>query len=553
MKTGRFGAPFVFKQDWGRFMGFDAAFLTIFNQMLISVAEEMGSALCYSAYSANIKERRDFSCAIFDAEGSLMAQAAHIPVHLGALPLGIKKVIETLEESSQDVREGDLIIWNDPYKGGTHLPDITMLTGVYYSGKLVSYLISRAHHADIGGMSPASMPLSREIFQEGLIIPPIFLVKGGITDQDVLSLILANVRTPKERKGDIQAQIGCHYIGEKRLKEHIGRYGYNLFERYKELLFEYSALLTKESLSRIPYGKYTFTDFLDGDGFSEKRIPITASIERKREFAEMLLVDFEGTSGPAEGPVNCPESVTCSAVYYVVRCLIGEDVPFNQGCISEVKISIPKDSLLSADFPRAVAGGNVETSQRVVDVLLGALAHAIDGEIPAASYGTMSNLSFGGRNKDGSLFAYYETVGGGCGARPERNGFDATHDHMTNTQNTPAEALEFAFPVRIESYSVIDDTGGTGRFRGGNAAGRKILFLEEVQATIISDRRKVAPYGLQGGAPGSMGSARLIKANGDEIQITGKESFSVKKGDMLEIRTPGGGGFGRKFADESES
>lgn len=517
----------------------DAASLEIFHNLLAEVAEEMGVVLGRSAHSANIKERRDFSCAVFDARGRLVSQAAHIPVHLGALPTSMRALVEWLDGRGETLREGDVVLWNDPFRGGTHLPDLTMASAVWWEGRQVGYVVNRAHHADVGGRAPGSMPLGSEVYQEGLIIPMLHYAREGRVVEDVERLILANVRTPEERRGDLRAQLGSLRVGERRLRDIVARHGLEVVEAYMEELQRYAGRVTGEVLSRLPEGEYSFTDYLDDDGWGHEDIPIKVNISISDG---RMRVDFAGSSGEVTGPLNCPSSVTLSAVYYVLRCLLPPGAPFNHGCLERVEVIISRPSLLDASLPRAVAGGNVETSQRVVDVLLGALAQALPEKIPAASYGTMTNLAVGGERP--RPFAYYETIAGGCGARPDKDGMDATHNHMTNTMNTPVEALEFEYPLRVLRYAIARGTGGTGRFRGGDGLERHIQFLEPARLTLLADRRRRGPYGLAGGEPGKPGEDHILRRDGRKERMPSKTETWVEEGDVLVIQTPGGGGFG---------
>ncbi len=520
--------------------------LEIYKHLFAAIAEEMGVVLRKASYSPNIKERRDYSCAVFDARGRMIAQAAHIPVHLGSMPLSVAAAVQAFSE----LGPGDMVILNDPFRGGTHLPDITLVAPVFInqpgmSGEnlaaplLVGYVANRAHHADVGGMVPGSMPIAREIYQEGLIIPPVRLVRGGELDQGLLSLILANVRTPEERSGDLWAQVAANRRGVERLAELVEHNGREETQLYMEELLAYAERMTRLLIGELPDGVYTYTDYLDDDGVGDSPVPICVRVTISGDLA---VVDFSGSAPQQKGSINAVYAITLSAVYYVFRCLLGLDVPNNAGCLAPVQVIAPIGSVVNAVAPAPVAGGNVETSQRIVDVLLGALAQATG--LPAASQGTMNNVIIGGfDSRYGRPFAYYETIGGGCGARPDADGPSAIHSHMTNTLNTPAEALEYAYPLRVQRYTVREGSGGAGRQRGGNGICRDIQVLEEAQATLLSERRRLPPYGLAGGAPGSTGENVLIR-DGLEIRLPGKGSFELMPGDILSIRTPGGGGYG---------
>jgi 5-oxoprolinase (ATP-hydrolysing) len=531
---------------------FDPVSLEIFKHLFASAAEEMGVTLGRTAYSPNIKERKDYSCACFDARGRLIAQAAHIPVHLGAMPASVRAAIEHFQTFDQ----GDLILLNDPYLGGTHLPDITMISPVFIAndpdgctGDLFGFVASRAHHADIGGMSPGSMPMSRELYQEGVIIPPIKLAKKGVVNQEVLELFYRNVRTPWERRGDMDAQMAAARIGERRLHEIIARYGSRTVQAHADALLAYSTLLTRVALSQLPAREVTFTDYLDDDGWGVLSLPITVRIKVENGDLE---VDFTGSAAQSTGCINAVQAVTHSAVLYVVRCLVGEHVPTNQGCMEPVSIHIPEGSLLDPNVRRtgneaqpsaAVAAGNVETSQRVVDVLFGALSQLAPDRIPAASQGTMNNLTFGGYDtKRGKVFAYYETMGGGMGARNGLDGLSGVHVHMSNTRNTPIEALEMELPLRVRRYSLRYGSGGSGFYRGGDGLCRELMFLAPARVTLLTERREHAPYGLFGGEPGAVG-INMLERDGTIIKLPAKTTFDIKVGDILSICTPGGGGF----------
>jgi N-methylhydantoinase B len=543
-------------------MNFDPIRLEIYKHLFSAIAEEMGTVLRKSSYSPNIKERRDFSCAVFDCQGQMIAQAAHIPVHLGSMPLSVKTAIDHFTE---DLQSGDVVVLNDPFRGGTHLPDITMVSPVFLpldpgnlnrkdrktnSRKLIGFVASRAHHADIGGMTPGSMAVGREIFQEGLIIPPVKLVKTGQIEVDILEIILSNVRTPQERRGDLSAQIAANQRGVERLVELFTRYGAVEVVEAEAQLLAYTQRMTRRLIESIPDGVYHFTDFLDDDGVTNIPVLIKVAVTIQGDEA---LVDFTGSSSQQSGSINAVFAITLSAVNYVFRCLLGLDVPNNSGCMAPIKVVAPPGTVVNALSPAAVAGGNVETSQRIVDVLLGALSQACPEKVPAASQGTMNNVTIGGissisdRSSKGreAPFAYYETIGGGMGARPASNGPSAIHSHMTNTLNTPVEALEYAYPFRILRYEIRQGSGGDGKFHGGDGIIRDFQILSDCQVTLLSDRRKYPPYGLSGGTPGMTGENILIR-DGQETPLPGKCSVDLQQGDILSIRTPGGGGYGVK-------
>lgn len=519
----------------------DPVSLEIFKHLFASVAEEMGVTLVRTAYSPNIKERRDYSCALFLGDGRMLAQAAHIPVHLGAMPASVRAAIDRTAPFSP----GDVIILNDPYLGGTHLPDITLVSPVFLSGRPAPdfFVASRAHHADVGGMSPGSMPLSTELYQEGIIIPPVRLVMAGKLNLAVVDLIVRNSRVPGERLGDLAAQRAAHDVGERRLTEIAARYGLEEINRQAEGLIAYAERLARALIARLPEGEYAFEDYLDDDGISSEGVPIRVTI---RVRGGEMEVDFSGSAPAVAGTVNAVGAIVTSAVGYVIRCIAGEAMPANHGVMVPLRVIVPPGSVLDPGPPHAVAGGNVETSQRVVDVLYGALAQALPTVIPAASQGTMNNLTFGGRQPaTGRAFAYYETMGGGSGAAPQADGASAIHCHMSNTLNTPVEALELALPVRVRRYALRRGSGGRGLRRGGDGLVREIEFLAAARVTILSDRRKRAPYGLAGGQPGQLGRNRIKRAGHSRRHVLpGKAAFDVQPGDVVEIATPGGGGWG---------
>lgn len=518
-------------------MTFDPVRLSIFRSLFHAIAEEMGATLRRTAYSPNIKERRDYSCAVFDREGQMVAQGDHMPVHLGSMPLSVAAAI-----GSRKIGPGDMVVLNDPYRGGTHLPDLTLVSGVFRKRRLLFYVASRAHHADVGGMTPGSMPVAEEIYQEGLRLPPVTLVSGGEFNPDVIDVILANVRTPEERRGDLAAMIAANRSGERRLLEAVEKYGVGQIGRYIGELLDYTERMTREVIRRIPNGVYTAHDEMDDDGMGTGPVRIQVRIGVAGSSAR---VDFSGSDPQVRGSINAVYAITASVAFYVFRTLVEEDIPSTAGGMRPLRIVAPEGSIVNARPPAAVCAGNVETSQRIVDVLYRCLALALPGKIPAASQGTMNNITFGGADpRTGRSFAYYETVAGGMGARPGMDGLSGVHTHMTNSMNTPVEALEYAYPVRVREYGLRRGSGGRGQWRGGDGIVREIGFLTPVDLTILSDRRTRAPYGLAGGESGRAGRNTRRRADGSGRRLPGKVTIRLGEGEALRIETPGGGGWG---------
>ena len=533
--------------------------LEIFKNIFHSIAEEMGAALRRTAFSPNIKERRDYSCAVFDGAGEVIAMGDHMPVHLGSMPMSVRAAIIKLE-----LGPGDVAMLNDPFAGGTHLPDITLVAPVFiddWRGKPLKtrgqrnpdfYVASRAHHADVGGTYPGSMGICREIYQEGFRIPPVKLIRAGEVDQDVLALLLTNVRTPVEREGDLKAQIAACHTGEVRLREVVERYGLPRVREAASDLLEYSEEMMREFLAEIPAGSYAAEDFLDDDGVSEEPVRIAVAIRIQNQkgsrgrLPHVTVVDFSGSSRQVAGSINAVEAIAYSACFYVFRCLLAEDVPATAGLMRPIEVIAPSGSVVNARPPAAVAGGNVETSQRIVDVLLKALAQALPDRIPAASSGTMNNLTIGGLDpRNGESFAYYETIAGATGGRPTKPGASGVHTHMTNSLNTPVEALEYAYPFRVTEYSLRRGSGGRGEQKGGDGVVREIEVLSDAEVTILADRRNTAPYGLSGGDPGKCGRSIVIRENGAQEELPGKASVRLRRGERIRIESPGGGGWGK--------
>ena len=543
---------------------FDPTTLEIYRALYTSVAEEMGVTLRRTSFSPNIKERRDYSCAVFDSSGRVIAQGDHMPVHLGSMPMAVAAALREV-----NIGLGDVVALNDPFAGGTHLPDVTLVMGLFaepetrrhgdagtrraairssprrrfsVSPRPLFYVANRAHHADIGGATPGSMGLATDVYGEGVRIPPVRIVRRGEICNDVMNLILANVRSNQERRADFEAQIGSLKTGEMRLLEIVERRGEKETSDYASQLISYSSRMMRRAIAAIPDGSYQAEDALDDDGISDREVPIRVRITIKGERAR---IDFTGSSPQVPGAVNAVEAITVSAVSYCFRCLVGGDVPASAGLIEPIEVIAPKGTVVNANHPASVAGGNVETSQRIVDTVFKALSQAIPDRIPAASQGTMNNLTIGGIDpRTGSEFSYYETVAGGMGARPTLDGMNATHTHMTNSLNTPAEALEYAYPLRVREYRIRQGSGGRGKQKGGDGTIREIETLARSRMALLSDRRRRAPYGLRGGEDGERGRAFIIRRDGNKEQLTSKGSWQLEPGDRVRIETPSGGGFG---------
>jgi N-methylhydantoinase B len=563
--------------------------LEIFKNLYHSIAEEMGAALCRTAFSPNIKERRDYSCAVFDRDGEVIAMGDHMPVHLGSMPMSVRAAIAAFE-----LAEGDVVMLNDPFRGGTHLPDITLVAPVFVEGRSARshpgkaagqgrpshrkadfYVAARAHHADVGGAYPGSMGLCREIYQEGLRIPPVRIIRAGEMAPDVLALLLNNVRTPAEREGDLGAQIAACRTGVERLREICRRYGAGRVRRAAQELLEYSEEMMRAFLERVPRGTYRAQDFLDDDGISGEPIKIAVALTfhdvpgriRGSDSGRRALkagqpeihsipprvgprpavtVDFAGSDPQVAGSVNAVEAIAFSACFYVFRCLLQDDVPATAGLMRPIRMLAGEGTVVNARPPAAVAGGNVETSQRIVDVLLRALAKALPERIPAAASGTMNNLTIGGIDpRTGEPFAYYETIAGGMGGRPTKAGVSGVQTHMTNSLNTPAEALEHAYPLRVRQYSLRPGSGGAGEYRGGDGIVREIEVLTDAEVTVLADRRTIAPWGLGGGGDGAKGKTSVIRRDGRVEKLPGKFNIRLRQGERIRIETPGGGGWGK--------
>jgi N-methylhydantoinase B len=529
----------------------DPARLEVFKQLFQAVAEEMGEVLMRTGFSPNIKERRDFSCAVFDAAGETIAQAEHLPVHLGSMPRSVRAALD-----AHTLAPGDIVMLNDPYGGGTHLPDVTLVAPVYLAppslagkgvgglgaggvGRPAFYVANRAHHADVGGIAPGSLSLARELYQEGIILPPVKICRAGVIDDDLLSVFLRNVRTPDERRGDLLAQIAANRVGIQRLEGYVARYGLDEVHRYGAALQDYAERVVRSLLAEVPDGEVRAVDYLDDDGTGTTDIPIVLTL---RVAGDGVTFDFSGSAPQLRGSLNAVEAITLSAVAYALRLAVGEDVPTNAGTFRPITLVAPAGTVVNARHPAAVAGGNVETSQRITDVALAALAQVLPDRIPAASQGTMNNVTFG--PSSGAEYAYYETLAGGSGGGPEWDGTTAVQVHMTNTLNTPIEALERGAPVRIERYAIRRGSGGAGRHPGGDGTIRIYHFLAETELSVLSERRTHAPYGLAGGAPGTPGANTLTHPDGTDEPLPAKLRRTLAPGSRLTVATPGGGGWG---------
>lgn len=517
-------------------MSADPISLEIFKHLFASIAEEMGLRLMRSAYSPNIRERRDFSCALFDIQGEMIAQAAHIPVHLGSTPMSVQAVLSAFPPS--EMKPGDIFVLNDPYSGGTHLPDITLVAPCFLDKerKPRFFVADRAHHADVGGKTPGSMPLSRTIYEEGIRILPRHL------DDETQAWIATQSRTPQERYGDLFAQKAALQIGIQRLQAACQRYGADTVSAYAAALQSYTERYIRSILQGIPDGIFSFQDVLDSDGFGRENLSLHCSIRIR---GDQATVDFSHTCDQTEGPVNAVRAIAISAVNYAFRCLAPSDLPSNGGVMRPIQVITRPGSLLDALPPAAVAAGNVETSQRIVDLLFGALALALPKGLPAASCGSMGNLTIGGFDPIRARpFAYYETIAGGSGASSEGSGQAAIHTHMTNTRNTPIEALEHAYPFRIERYAIRRGSGGSGLFSGGDGLIRSYAFSSPATVTLLAERHLNPPWGVRGGSPGSCGRHRLRKPDGSESLLPSKAEIEIAPSSVLTIETPGGGGWG---------
>jgi len=508
----------------------DPVTLEVARNRLEGIADDMGVVLRRTAYSPNIKERADCSAALFTPDGEMLAQAEHIPVHLGSMPASVAAVLDLF---GVDVEPGTQFAVNDPYAGGTHLNDLTLVQPVYVGGQLVAWAANRAHHADVGGEAPGSMPAhATRVDQEGHIVSPMPAVHAGVWLDGFLDPFLAATRTPAERLGDLSAQMGANKAGARRIEQLVAAEGVDEWRRVTAALLSYGERRTTVAITALPDGAYRFTDYLE---WGEEDLPITVAVTIS---GEHLHADFTGSAGQIAGNINAVEAVTLSCLYYAVRVATDPTIPANGGCYRPVTLKTEPGSIVDATRPAAVAAGNVETSQRIADTLLGALAQAAPDRVPAAGQGTMNNVLIG--NDD---FAYYETVGGGQGGGPSGPGMSGVHTGMTNTKNTPVESLEAHYPFRILAYRLRNGSGGRGLHPGGDGIEREIEFSTYATVSLMGERRRLRPWGLRGGEPGAVGEDWLIR-DGAAERLPGKCTVEVEPGDRLRVLTPGGGGWG---------
>lgn len=518
----------------------DPITLEVIRNAAIYISEEMGLVLRNTAYSPNIKDRLDHTCAVLAPDGRLVAQAEHIPVHIGSMAIGVENTIKYLRENNIHLESGDIIVVNDPYIAGTHLNDVTLLKPIYIGSKLVAILANKAHHVDVGGAVPGSIGGNvAELHQEGIVIPPVKLFDKGVLNKSVLDIFMYNVRTPKYLKGDLNAQLASLNIGEKRIIELSDKYGVEVLADAWEYIIQYTEEYTRNRIRGLEReGVYKAIDFIELPYKNYLEIKVSLSIE------EDILVDYDGTSSQVDYPINAVYGVTVAATVYALKSVIDPEMPINHGFQKVVKVNVPRGTFLNPIPPAPVSGGNLETSQRIVDTLLKALSRCFPNKVPAASCGSMNNIMVGGMWRDRSRWAFYETIGGGSGGRPGEDGVDGVHTNMTNTLNTPIEVLEKEYPILFVKYELREDSGGPGKYRGGLGITRVFRMLGDAVLTIMSDRVEIPPWGLHGGMPGKPGEHVVIRADGESIQLSSKYTVNLNKGDIVYINTPGGGGYG---------
>lgn len=530
-------------------MEIDPVTCEVLRNALQAIAEEMGVTLTRTALSPNIKDRRDCSTAIYTARGELVAQAEHIPLHLGLMPTVVKKTLEFYPPET--LRPGDTIIINDPYISGSHLPDICLISPVFMGEELLGMVANLAHHVDVGGMVPGSMATTAtEIFQEGIRIPPVKLSQGGKLNEELLRVLAQNVRNAATFWGDIQAQIAANTVGARRLTELAARVGSAELKRYLRAVIDYAARRFRKALKELPPGIYTFTDYLEGDGLTADPIRITATVTIGEED---LKVDFTGTSPQVRGPVNATRGVTLACVYYAVKAVCDPELPASEGIAYPLTVITPPGTLVNPTFPAPVAHANINTAQRIADVVFGALAQAVPERVAAAGTGSMSNFAIGGLDGRGHYYSYIETYGGGQGGKYGQDGMDGVHVNMTNTWNTPVEVIEMEYPLLVARYGLVPDSGGPGEYRGGCGLCREITLLREATVSVSTERSSFTPWGLAGGLPGRNSRCRLKRPGGDWEMMPGKFTLTLPAGMTVVLETAGGGGFGDPRARAPEA
>lgn len=503
------------------------------------IAEEMGIALKRSAISPNIRERMDHSCAVLDSTGKIVAQAEHIPVHLGSFKIGADNIINWMEENNVVLDAGDMLILNDPYISGTHLNDVTVIAPVYLGPSLMAYVINKAHNVDVGGPLPGSLnPSAIDLYGEGFVIPPVKILKNGALDKEILAMILENFKDPETTEGDLNAQLAANRMGIRRVLALLEKFGADVVRESWKLALNHSAKLSQIEISKWKKGDYSATDYLEVNG---EELPVRVKISIS---GQGITADYTGTHEQVRAPLNAVPGVTYSATAFVIRCLMNGFIPTNDGFYSTIKAIAPKGCLLSPDKPYPVAGGNVETTQRVADVAFLAMSKALKDKVPAASSGTMMNVMIGGPGENGGFWAYYETIGGGNGARPDSDGISGVHSNMTNTLNTPIEVAEMTYPLIFTSYKLRESSGGNGRRRGGDGIVRSFKVLSESTLSMIGERFIIPPWGLEGGGPGKKSTVSVLR-KGKREEMSGKFTLVLQEGDEVIIETPGGGGYGR--------
>ena len=529
----------------------DAITLEVMRNALQSVAEEMGVSLIRTAFSINIKDRRDCSTAVYTPEGELVAQAEHIPLHLGLMPTVIKEVLKRYPK--ENLEPGDAITINDPYISGSHLPDVCTFSPVFHSGRILAIVANLVHHSDIGGMAPGGMPIkATEIFQEGVRIPPCKLRKRGVIDEELLGLITANVRTPYEWRGDYEAQLACNNVGEKRIMELADKYGADYVAAYMEEMIRYSQRRMTANINKMEPGEFTYEDYLETGDTPEDKALINVRVKIGEG---SILVDFTGTAKQINGPLNSTRGVTLACVYYAVKAMIDPELPSNSGAFRPIEVITPYGTVVNPAFPAAVSCANINTSQRITDALLGAFGKALPERAPAASCGSMNIFTIGGINpRSGQYYSYVETYGGGMGAVRNLDGMDGVHTNMTNTRNTPAEVMEMAYPMLVRSYGLVPDSEGAGQFRGGMGLTREVTILDHTAAvTIASERSYTEPWGLNGGLSGKHSHCALVNENGKETRLGARVTLPVPANQTVILQTPGGGGMGSPLKRNPET